>query len=89
MPQTFLDVENWSSYDQFYVCTSESPMQWEGTISKKRMSFHWFSHSSEKEATWISLIGWPHETSIQVQDVSYFDGVNLSWIEYPNWNSNR
>ena len=39
------------------------PKQWEGTISKKRRSFHWFSHNSELEATWTSLIGWPHKTS--------------------------
>ena len=44
--------------------TSEAPKQWEGTISKKRRSFHWFSRNSELEATWISLIGWPHKTSI-------------------------
>ena len=37
--------------------------QWEGTISKKRRLFHWFSRNSELEATWISLIGWPRKTS--------------------------
>ena len=51
-------------YDQFYVCTSEAPKQWEETISKKRRSFNWFSCNSELEATWISLIGWPNKTSI-------------------------
>ena len=30
---------------------------------QKRRSFHWFSHNYELEATWISLIGWPHKTS--------------------------
>ena len=25
--------------------------------------FHWFSCNSDLEATWISLIGWPHKTS--------------------------
>ena len=34
--------------------------QWEGTISKKRRLFHWFSRNSELKATWISLIGWPN-----------------------------
>ena len=63
MPLSFLDVENWSICDLFYVCTSEAPKQWEGTISKKRRSFHWFSCNSELEVTWISLIGWPHKTS--------------------------
>ena len=43
---------------------SEAPKQWEGTISKKRRPFHWFSRNSELEATWISLIGWPHKMSI-------------------------
>ena len=29
---------------------------------EKRLSW-WFSHNSEVEATWTSLIGWPHKTS--------------------------
>ena len=32
-------------------------------ILKERMSFHWFSSNSEAEATWFSLILWPHKTS--------------------------
>ena len=32
-------------------------------ISKKTRSFRWFSSNSEVEATWASLIGWPHKTS--------------------------
>ena len=48
------------------------PKQWEGTISKKRRSFHWFSRNSELEATWISLIGWPHKTSSM-------------YVYYANW----
>ena len=42
---------------------SEAPKQWEGTISKKRRLFHWFSRNSELEATWIILIWWPQKTS--------------------------
>ena len=34
-----------------------------GTVSKKRRSFHWFSRNSELEATWVSLISWPHKMS--------------------------
>ena len=30
---------------------------------KKKRSFRWFSCNSEVEATWTSLIGWPHKTS--------------------------
>ena len=48
----------------FFVCISEAPKQWEGTISKQWRSFHWFSLNSELEATWINLIGWPHKASI-------------------------
>ena len=33
MPLTFLDVERKSTYDLFYVCTSEAPKEWEGKIS--------------------------------------------------------
>ncbi len=32
-------------------------------ILKETRSFHWFLSNSEVEATWISLIGWPHKTS--------------------------
>ena len=63
MPLTFLDVKKSTSYDLFYVCTSEAPQKWQGTILKKRRSFCWFSRNSEVEATWISLTGWPHKTS--------------------------
>ena len=37
---------------------SEALQKWEGRL------FHWFSSNSEVEATWTSLIGWPHKTSI-------------------------
>ena len=42
---------------------SEAPKQWEGTISKRRRSFCWFLYNFELEATWISLIHWPHKMS--------------------------
>ena len=42
---------------------SEALQKWEGMISKKRRSLCWFSRNSEVEATWISLIGWPHKMS--------------------------
>jgi hypothetical protein len=32
-------------------------------ILKKTRSFCWFSSNSEVEATWATLIGWPHKTS--------------------------
>ena len=35
IPLTFLDVENSSTYDLFYVCTSEAPQQVEGTKKNK------------------------------------------------------
>ena len=34
MPLTFLDVEKYSTYDLFYVCTSEALQQVEGTKKK-------------------------------------------------------
>ena len=43
---------------------SEALKKWEGMILKKTMSFRWFSSNSEVEATWASMIGWPHKTSI-------------------------
>ena len=42
---------------------SEALQKWEGMILKKKRLFHWLSSNSEVEATWISLIGWPHKTS--------------------------
>ena len=36
MPLNFKDVEKQSTYDLFYVFTSEAPKQWMVTISKKR-----------------------------------------------------
>ena len=63
VPLHFLDVNKLTSYDLIYVCTSEASQKWQGTISKKRRLFHWFSCNSEVEATWTSLIGWPHKTS--------------------------
>ena len=43
---------------------SEALQKWEGMILKKTRSFRWFFGNSEVEATWASLIGWPHKTSI-------------------------
>ena len=51
-----------------------SQEQWEGTISKKRRLFQWFSRNSELEATWINLIGWPHKTS-NAHVCTYFELV--------------
>ena len=67
-------VQNFHSqfFKQSIFEASEALKQWEGTISKKRRLFHWFSRNSELEATWISLIGWPHKTSsIYVHKVLY------------------
>ena len=63
IPLTFLDVKKQTSYDLFYFYTSEAPQKWQGTISKKRRAFCWFSSNCEVEATWASLIGWPNKTS--------------------------
>ena len=49
---------------------SESKILWNSIILTiyfwkfKSSSFHQYSWSSEVETTWISLIGWPHRTSI-------------------------
>ena len=42
---------------------SEALQKSEGLILEKTRSFCWFSSNSEVEATWASLIGWPHKTS--------------------------
>ena len=59
-------VQNFHSqfFKQSIFEASEAPKQWEGIISKKRRLFYWVSRNFELEATWISLIGWPHKTSI-------------------------
>ena len=36
----------------------------EGTKKVKSRSIHQYSWNSEVDTTWISLIGWPHKTSI-------------------------
>ena len=42
---------------------SEALQKMEGMKKIKLMSFHQYSSNSEVEATWASLIGWPHKTS--------------------------
>ena len=42
---------------------SKALQKWEGMILMKRMSFCWFLRNSEVEASWISLIRWPHKGS--------------------------
>ena len=43
VPLTFFDVEKKSTYDLFYVGTSEAPQQVEGTKRIKSRSFHKYS----------------------------------------------
>ena len=44
---------------------SEALHKVEGTKKVKTKSFHQYSLNFEVEKTWISLIGWPHKTSIK------------------------
>ena len=55
-------------------------------ILKKKRSFFWFLSNSEVEATWTSLIGWPHKTSSESyvlnhgeQEMTHFKKLLLSY----------
>jgi len=45
------------------------PSEWEK--NKINVAFHQYSWNSDVEATWISLIGWPHKTS------TAYSGLNV------------
>ena len=42
-------------------------------FQRKRRAFHWFSSNSEVEATWASLISWPHKTSNIIMKFTCFE----------------
>ena len=74
---------------------SEALQKWEGMSLKKTRSFQWFLSNSEVEATWASLIGWPHKTSNTqvgrirwVEILCYLDSPAISWNVFENSGKN-
>ena len=57
---------------------SEALQKWEGMIWKKTGLFRQLSSNSEVEATWASLINWPHKMSKSYSKLVY--KATLSFI---------